>query len=418
MRERDQYVRQIDTLIASDELCGADSLCKLLRYLANHTLEFPEEPLKEYKIGTEVLGRSSDFEPQLDSIVRVQAGRLRSRLAKYYETEGVNDPIVVELPKGSYVLSFHHRGKAATNAHGGASPQGIRQERWLSSRKSAIVIVVLSILLAISIAAIARLITTRKSFDNSLARIEQPPPAALEVFWKPFASGPEEPWVVFSNASFVGRPETGLRYYDPTRDSGASIWEHYTGVGEVLAVHSLDQVFRLLHRGLRVKRGSLFTLDEVQNNDLIFVGSPSENLTLMDIPSTKEFIFQRLASGPHKGDLAIVNVHPGHGESKEYIASPTSTPLTWEDYAVVALLPGSNPSRFMMILAGTTTFGTQGAVDYTCRENSVQDLLQRLSVSKTAELKPFEAVLRVTVTRGVPVQMELVALRMRKKTSQ
>jgi hypothetical protein len=410
MSERDHYARQIDTLVASKELHGADSLNKLLRYLANHALNSPGEPLKEYKIATEVFGRSSDFNPQLDSIIRVQAGRLRSRLARYYETEGANDPIVVELPKGSYVLSFHHRGKGTVKVHGNGSFELAEQEARPTSGKVKIALITLSILLAASIVAIARLVTLRKSFDPSLVRNEPAPPVAFQVFWKPFASSPEEPWVVFSNASFVGRPETGLRYYDPARDSKASVWDHYTGVGEVLAVHDLDQVFGSLRRDLRVKRGSLFTLDEVQNNDLIFVGSPSENLSLMDIPGTKEFVFQRLDSGPRKGDLAIVNVHPENGESKHYLASPSLAPLT-EDYAVVALLPGLNPSRSILILAGTTTFGTQGAVDYVCRENSVKELLQRLSVSKPGELKPFESVLHVKVARGVPVQMELIALR-------
>jgi hypothetical protein len=409
MTERDQYLRQIDTIVASKELHGADSLCKLLRYLANHAMDFPGEPLKEYKIATEVFGRSSDFDPQLDSIIRVQAGRLRSRLAKYYESEGANDPVVVELPKGSYVLLFHHRGKATSKLHESASSEPSQQEARLTSGKLGIVVVALSILLVV---VIMRPIITGKSSDASTARGAPPPPAAFQLFWKPFASGPGEPWVIFSNASFVGRPETGLRYYDPTRDAKTSVWDHYTGVGEVLAVHSLDQVFGLLHRGLRVKRGSLFTLDDVQNNDLIFLGSPSENLTLMDIPSTKEFLFRRLEAGPRKGDLAIVNVRPEQGESKEYLASPSFAPMT-EDYAVVALLPGLSSSRSIMILAGTTTFGTQGAVDYVCRENSVEELLHRLAVSNAGELKPFEAVVRVKVTRGVPVQMELVALRRR-----
>jgi hypothetical protein len=413
MNERDQSVRQIDMLIASKELHGADSLCKLLRYLASHALDSPGEPLKEYKIATEVFGRSSDFNPQLDSIIRVQAGRLRSRLAKYYESQGANDLIVVELPKGSYVLSFHHRGKGTAKLHGSASSDVEQREAPLTSGKLGIAVVALSILLVVSIAVIARLMTTHKPSDANLAH-EPPKPAAFELFWKPLASGPEEPWVVFSNASFVGRPETGLRYFDPKRDSKSSAWDHYTGVGEVLGVHALDHVFGILNRGLRVKRGSLFTLDDIQNNDLIFLGSPSENLTLMDIPSTKEFVFQRLDSGPRKGDLAIVNVHPERGESKEYIASPSFIPLT-EDYAVVALLPGISPSRSIMILAGTTTFGTEGAADYVCRETLVGELLRRLSVSKPGELKPFEAVLRVKVTRGVPVQMELVALR--RKTS-
>src|SRR6266481_4492587 len=350
MSEREQYVRQIDTLVASKELHGADSLCKLLRYLANHALEFPEEPLKEYKIATEVFARSSDFDPQSDSIIRVQAGRLRSKLTEYYQSEGSNDPIIVELPKGSYVPLFHHRGKGAAKLHRSVSFEGDEQEARLTARKLGIAVVALSILLVLSITAIVLLITFRKSSDSGLVRSEPPPPAAFQLFWKPFASGPEEPWVVFSNAAFVGRPETGLRYYDPARHSKASVWDHYTGVGEVLAVHSLDQAFGLLHRGLRVKRGSLFTLDDVQNNDLIFVGSPSENLTLKDIPSTKQFIFQRLASGLRKGDLAIVNLRPESGESKEFVASPSSAPLT-EDYAVIGLLPGSGTSSCTSILA-------------------------------------------------------------------
>src|SRR5260370_38790732 len=99
------------------------------------------------------------------------------------------------------------------------------------------------------------------------------------------------------------------------------VWDHSNGVGEVLAVHSLDDLFGVLHRGLRVKRGSLFTLDDVQNNDLIFLGSPSENLALMDIPSTKEFLFRRLEAGPRKGDLPIVNVRPEHGESRQHLST-------------------------------------------------------------------------------------------------
>ena len=81
------------------------------------------------------------------------------------------------------------------------------------------------------------------------------------------------------------------------------IWDHYTGVGEVLAVHNLDQVFGSLRRQIRVKRGSLFSLDDAKNNDLIFVGSPSENLTLLDIPGSKEFIFQRVSLGTPSGRL-------------------------------------------------------------------------------------------------------------------
>ena len=75
-----------------------------------------------------------------------------------------------------------------------------------------------------------------------------------------------------------------MRCFDSARDSRDTILDHYTGVGEVLAVHALDRTFGLLHRQIRVKRGSLLSLDDVKNNDMIFVGSPAENLTLREIP--------------------------------------------------------------------------------------------------------------------------------------
>src|ERR1700688_3995154 len=114
--EREQYLGQIDKLVNSHVLHGSESLCKLLRYLAKHVLDHPGTPIKEYQIATEVFGRSTDFDPQLDSMVRVQAGRLRVKLAEYYGSDGAQDPIVVELPKGTYVLSFHHRAVAPSRS--------------------------------------------------------------------------------------------------------------------------------------------------------------------------------------------------------------------------------------------------------------------------------------------------------------
>jgi len=211
---------------------------------------------------------------------------------------------------------------------------------------------------------------------------------------------------------FCGRPETGMRYFNPSTDASAFILDHYTGVGEVLAIHQLDHVFYLFNRQLRVKRGALFSLDDAKNNDLIFVGSPSENLTLADIPGSREFVFQRLDSGPRNGDLAVLNVHPLPGEPKLFLATPANQ-ATVEDYAVVTLTPGLDPTRSILILAGNSTFGTQAAVEYVCREDSIKELLRRLNVSKVSDLKPFEALLHVKIAHGVPVMTDLISVRNR-----
>src|SRR5438445_13159379 len=149
-----------------------------------------------------------------------------------------------------------------------------------------------------------------------------------------------------------------MLYYDSDRDSRARVLDYYTGVGEVLAVHALDRVFGQLRQEIRVKRGSLFSLDDAKNNDLIFIGSPSENLTLLELPNTQEFTFKQITSGPRTGTMEIINFHPESGEPKEFLPSLPDETLA-EDYSIIALKRGLNPAHAVLILAGATTIGTQ-----------------------------------------------------------
>jgi hypothetical protein len=404
--QQEEYLAAVENIVKSHALHGSESLCKLLRYLAQHAIESPGSALKEYQIATEVFSRPADFDPHLDSTIRVQAGRLRVKLAEYYASEGTDDPIVVEFPKGTYALTFHRRTVAAKPTFDATAHPG---QPASSARNRGIAVVVLSIVLAAALAALSGL---WKSQRSSLAAGQEDPPVPqpIATFWKGFLAGSAEPWVIFSNAAFVGRPEVGMRYLNPASDSSAQVLDHYTGVGEVLGVHELDRVFHLLHREVRVKRGSLFSLDDAKNNNLIFVGSPAENLTLRDIPTVRQFIFQHLDSGPHKGDLIIYNAHPRSGEPEDFRATPHGVPLT-EDHSVIALVPGLNPSESVLILAGLTTIGTQAAVEYVCREDSLAKLLTQLRMNSDGTVQPFEAVLSVKVTRGVPVESTIVAVR-------
>ena len=408
--DRERYLQQIEKLVHSHTLRKAESLCKLLRYLAEHELSQPGTSLKEYQIATEVFGRPEDFDPQADSAVRVQAGRLRLKLLDYYSHEGALDAIVVEVPSGSYSLSFHEREVSAPRVPAPAIvPRSVVEPTPVPVvRRRMATIATLSSLLGVAIIAIIFLLISlspaRTEKSNGMNVLP-----AVRAFWSPFTSGPYPPWVIFSNAAFVGRPETGMRYLNRRRDSQALILDHYTGVGEVLAVHELDQVFNRLNHPIRVKRGSLFSLDDANTNDLIFVGSPAENLTLLDLPGSKEFVFTRVNAGSHKDELAIRNVHPGPGEPILFFPTDPSRALE-EDYAIVALEPGLNSARHIMILAGTTTIGTQAAVEYVCENDSVKELLRSLGL-QGQEIKPFEALLRIKVTHGVPMGTQLLAVR-------
>ncbi len=407
----EQFFQQIDNIIKSHSLRGSESLCRLLQYLAKQSIDHPDAPLKEYQIATEVYGRRPDFDPQSDSTIRVQAGRLRLKLAEYYAGEGASDSIVVRIPKGNYHLIFEARSiepRAVPVAVPPRPTPGPIVETVPARWRIGAAILLLSLLILLVV--LASVLWNRKPTETSVIAPATHPAGPLASFWRPFISGVDEPWVIYSNAAFVGRPETGMRYYNSRNDSKSAVYDHYTGVGEVLAIHALDEAFATLGRRILVKRGSLFTLDDVKDNNLIFVGSPSENLALADIPFMHEFVFQRVASGPRQGDLSIANQHPKPGESARYLASPSSAPLT-EDYAVVVLVPGMVSGRYVMILAGTTTFGTQGVVEFVCNQESVEKLLREIPNSGSSAIKPFEALVRVKIARGVPVGADLVSVR-------
>lgn len=96
-------------VLASRTFRSASAQKKFLNYAVHESLAGRAQFIKEYSIGTEALGRSSSFDPRLDPIVRTEARKLRVRLGKYYQGEGADDLILIDLPKGSYAPTFGPR---------------------------------------------------------------------------------------------------------------------------------------------------------------------------------------------------------------------------------------------------------------------------------------------------------------------
>jgi TolB-like protein/Flp pilus assembly protein TadD len=96
----------LDKMLATDIFSQAERQRRLLSYLVSETIEGRGERLKGYSIGMAVFDRGADFDPSTEPIVRVEAARLRSKLREYYEREGRDDPLRIEIPKGSYAVQI------------------------------------------------------------------------------------------------------------------------------------------------------------------------------------------------------------------------------------------------------------------------------------------------------------------------
>jgi Tol biopolymer transport system component len=100
---------QLGKILSSPVFANSPRMSRFLRFVVETTLDGKSESIKEYVIATEVFEKAEDYDPQADSTVRTEASKLRSRLGRYYETEGRNDPVVITIPKGSYVAKFEER---------------------------------------------------------------------------------------------------------------------------------------------------------------------------------------------------------------------------------------------------------------------------------------------------------------------
>ncbi|MGC9198177.1 MAG: hypothetical protein ACP5E5_04470 [Acidobacteriaceae bacterium] len=374
-------------------------------YVGQCAIHDTPEEATEQQIGIHVFGRAPGYNYSEDSIVRTNARLLRQKLAEFYASEGADEQMIVEIPKGHYLPIFRTAESkvSPSNAHGVVpihdaepAPAMSVSTTWVS--RAGMWRVTTAGLIALALLSFLTLEPWRRRTPH-VAKAD----SAMQSLWRPFLSD-APPLVIYSNALFEGTSKTGLRYAQPSTDkirSGSYI-DTYTGVGEVAAVYQLTRLFDANHAQFILKRSLLVTWDEARLKNLIFIGSTAENPSLkVVLPDTRDFtiLFGDTSSG-------ILNRHPKPGELPLY--SRPEQPLT-KDYAILALLPGMQPNKWILICSGLTTFGTQAAVEYAIHPDTVEQLF-RAAAFPHGTLRPFEAVLETTITGGVPLQTKLVTI--------
>jgi hypothetical protein len=384
---------------------SSESLQRLLAYLVENSAKDSPHPVKEYQIATDVFSRGPGFDPRTDSSVRVNVARLRSKLLEYYATDGKDDPLRIEIPKGSYVTLFRRREEppegsgpdvaadAATHAKERAAGASRRQFAAFSAALAA------GFVLGAAITAWLALGTTVFSRGG--------PDPVIPRFWKRFLDPAGQTVVVYSSARFVGNGETGLRYYNPALDRPEDIRTLHTGVGELVGVFELSRLFSRLGSQFDVKGAALVDWDQVKKSNVIFIGGPTENMPVRELRPTAKFVFGSYMDPDGSHRAAIFNRQPLQGEPKLFDAG-TENPVR-HDYAIIRSLAGFVPGRNILILAGITTLGTQAAVEFVCRPDTLQALFSRMGRDAAEPLDNFECVVEVDVHGGVPVNSKIIA---------
>lgn len=450
---REEKLACLEKVLASRAMQGSESLKTFLRFIATKSLDDPDAQFKEHVIAKEVFGRKTNFDPRNDSVVRVQAGRLRSKLQEYYATEGKGDKILVDLPKGHYtpVFSYAPNFIASNGSEVSAnfapalavtdtlSPEsslpssadaGEKTGRQSGLRVKWSIVGLAAVLFAFVLLAFyyqseaSRLRESMAGRPPESLKGQAPPP-----FWSDFLRSPEPVLVTFSNVLFSGTAETGMKLLKPLDtpvpsvgspalnqpDKNASVLtEHYTGIGEAMGVFFLGDFFNRAGRPVRVKRSLLLTWDDLKTGNIVFLGSPAENYLLRDLPQKQDFLFQVMKDENQQTVFGIVNTNPTANEQRVYVAKqegPSRSQIS-EDYALISLLKGLESDRRLLILAGITTFGTQAAAEYVTKPEYVEEIISRMNTSGNAKAPSlpsfYQILIKVKVNGGVPVQLSYV----------
>jgi len=409
---------QVRRILDSLTFQNSPLLKSFLDFVTTEALNGRAADISEYTIATRVLGRREDFDSTSAAVVRTQAYRLRRKLAEYYKTEGIGDPILIELPKGHYYPSFSPRsaGPGAQSATPAAEP------RWRFA--------LLSLIFLAAGLLVGYVLGSNPAGENK-SGLE---PGSLLKFWGGLAGNGRPVIIAFTNPVYLanvsgdllnprgapagmrGEPvPLGVLKPPIAQVPGPFYYEDgFTGAGEVFAMNRLTALFENAGIPVVVKRNRTVTVEDLRNYDTVFVGSGIAVQALQNTRLLRRFELTAAPPGSTLWRTRIVDHAPRPGEPSFYeIERDPNTQALKADYAVLAVLPGLVPTRKILLMAGLSTSGTQGAAEYATSEMHMSELFSALGAARpgTAELpRYFEAVLRVDVARGIdPVKSAFVA---------
>ena len=399
---------QLHRVLGSDAFRHSDSLRHLLAYLGEKSLLTPAEDVKEYTIGVEACGKPPSYDPQKDASVRVQVGRLRQKLQEYYQKDGLEDPILLDLPKGRFTVLFSARPAASVPVN----PIRKRLSAAVAGLRSASRLTLLLVALLVLALAWAGILSRRlHQFDSQAETIRE-----YSSLWGPFLSRSVPTTAVFGSPSFFASSQYNLfaRLYkltnpdDPRSSPEFGIVNQkigpligprfdYASMGDAIAVQRLTAFFGSAGIQLRALPAHLAAWESVKDGNLIFIGAWRMHPMLRRLPVTQDFEL-----GP---DDQIHNRNPQPGEQATYTTPSHRETMT---YAVVGMFPGLKAGNEVVVVEAHSSPGAAGAADFITSPSSVKLITERVGLRPGGPRTHFQVLLRVYVDNGVPVKTEYV----------
>jgi hypothetical protein len=394
----------------------------LLQFITEQTIHGNAHELTEQHIGNALFHKPSDYSPLEDSSVRVHARQLRLKLHEYFNEEGRNEPLILDIPKGSYAPVFRTVLKTADLPAATASAV-IPVVAW---RRRAMVPWALCGILTMLCAVLSYRVLTHRTgaavpgtaslswpssqiFDArhqtiivvadsnyGMSRILASQPGSLDQYLRrDFLRSP--------TVSQIGKADSRLSEYI----SNSTL----TSFADVADVVSLFKMAGALQSQVSVRYPRDLRMRDLDHNNYIFIGSPGSNPWVTLLQDKLNFRESETVVG--KSAKVFVNKNPLPGEQPQYEG------LRWtgtmgEDYATISLLPNATHDGSVLAFQGLQQEGTEAAGRFLADEENRRQLMSELGISASDSISQniwFEALIRSRTVSGAPNSTTLVAVR-------
>lgn len=439
----DEMKQAIDRIMASKHFAHAPMKQKFLRLICEFHLTGRGGELNEYLIGREVFDRDNSYNPATDPIVRVGAHGVREKLERYYQKEGVDDEVQIEIPVGSYEPNFVRYVHRAT-------AKGIRAEEIASelvqpskapvlfeSQTSTLLRYWPYAAIGLSLLLIAGLVYSNLGLRRQISKKAQQQTDEMELYqlvWQPFLASPDPTLLVLSNPPvfrFINPidPAQVIKNSVPvsikqTQNIFAEIQNKsiiriinnprltlttgtYTGIGEAIGVHHITDLFRRGEKSLTLKQSRTVNAEDLKSQNIVALGSVWVNNWSSKLRFKQDFIYT--------DQVTIQNPNPLSGEQREYrpMFDEQTGQLT-EEYAIITVGPnlsGRSGQDLIMVVAGLHSEGTAAAAEYITSKQYLMEFNRRLIQAGGGKpLQYYQALLKVSVDDGIPTTISLVAV--------
>lgn len=424
----------LERVASSQHFKRASRLREFLLYVGQSSIENGGATIHEQEVGITVFGRQPGYDTSLDNIVRVNATELRKRLELYFVTEGSEEPVIIEIPRGSYTTIF--RPRAFTNESPAEQEVPLAEEAVavpaadevqviepqapnISAPRTSYLPWIFSLFL---LGACVYFSWQNARLERAISPWKSNP--ALRVFWSRFFDSGQPTDVVVADTSFAVAEDIASRTIslgdylsygykrlaedpalspDRRADLGLVLERNNGSVGDFIVakrILALDPTAATL----QLKFAREYSPETIKTNSVILIGSEQSNPW---VELFKDRLNFSMEYDPVEHRPFVKNRTPKPGEQSVY--NGTSDPVRNEGYSIVAFLPDLSRNGNALIIAGTDSQATRSAGEFVTNGDSLEALRNKLGARNGFPY--FEVLLHNMQITGTPLRSEILAFR-------